>query len=59
LWIFTDKPEQFETKLKYSFLVKVRGNIRKGHGIEQVDLISAEAAKTDQPSTDVSGARTN
>jgi hypothetical protein len=40
LRIFTDKPEKFEMKKKYSFVVKVKGQIPKGRAIENVDLIS-------------------
>ena len=39
LRIFTDKPGEFESKKKYSFVVKVRGKPQKGHAIEEVDLI--------------------
>ena len=45
LRIFTDKPAQFELKKKYSFLVKVRGKVREGHAIEEVDLIRFEPVK--------------
>ena len=40
LRIFTDKPEKFEMKKKYSFVVKVKGQLPKGRAIENVDLIS-------------------
>ena len=43
LRIFTDKPEQFELKKKYSFTVKVKGQTPKGRAIENADLISFEA----------------
>ena len=43
LRIFTDKPEQFELKKKYSFTVKVKGQPPKGRAIENADLISFEA----------------
>jgi len=45
LRIFTDKPEQFELKKMYSFVVKVRGKVREGHAIEEVDLISFQPLK--------------
>jgi len=40
LWIFTDKPAKFALREKYSFLVKVRGTIPKGHPIKDLDLIA-------------------
>ena len=49
LWIFNGKPEQFELKKRYLFLVKVRGQIRKGQGVEQVELIRSEPVNADQP----------
>ena len=39
LRIFTDKPEKFALRGKYSFLVKTRGKVAKGHPITEVDLI--------------------
>ena len=45
LRIFTDKPEQFELKKKYSFTVKVRGKVPSGRAIQDVDLISFEPLK--------------
>ena len=45
LRIFTDKPEQFELKKKYTFTVKVRGKVQKGRAIEDVDLISFKPLK--------------
>ena len=45
LWIFTDKPGQFELKKKYSFTVRVRGKTAPGHPLEEVDLISFEPVK--------------
>ena len=39
LRILTDKPEQFELKRKYSFVVKVRGTPQKDRAIEEVELI--------------------
>jgi hypothetical protein len=45
LWIFTDKPEKFELKKKYSFVVKVKGQPPKGRAIEKVDLISFDPVK--------------
>jgi hypothetical protein len=42
LRIFTDKPEQFELKKKYSFTVKVRGKPSPGRPIDAVELISFE-----------------
>ena len=42
LRIFTSKPEQFELKRTYSFLVKVRGKIKPGRTIDEVDLISSK-----------------
>lgn len=45
LWIFTDKPEKFEMKKKYSFVVKVKGQPLNGHAIEKVDLISFDPVK--------------
>lgn len=49
LWVFTDKPKQFELKKKYLLLVKVRGNTRPGHPIEQVDLVGFEPLNAAQP----------
>jgi len=40
LRIFTEKPEQFESKKKYQFTVKVRGKLQKGQPIRDVDLVS-------------------
>lgn len=40
LRIFTDKPEQFESKKKYQFTVKARGKIPKGQPLPDVDLLS-------------------
>lgn len=45
LRIFTDKPEKFELKKKYSFLVKVKGRTPQGRAIENVDLISFDPVK--------------
>ena len=45
LRIFTDKPEQFELKKKYSFTVRPRGKTAPGHPLEEVDLISFEPVK--------------
>ncbi len=45
LRIFTDKPEKFELKKKYSFVVKVKGQTPKGRAIENVDLISFDPVK--------------
>jgi hypothetical protein len=45
LHIFTDKPEQFELKKKYSFTVRPRGKTAPGHAIENVELISFEPVK--------------
>lgn len=43
LRIFTEKPDQFELRKRYSFTVKVKGQTPKGRAIENVDLISFEA----------------
>ncbi len=40
LRISTEKPEQFELKKKYTFTVKVKGNVPPGRAIQDVDLIS-------------------
>lgn len=40
--IFTDKTKQFELKKKYSFVVKVKGQIPTGRPIENVELIAAK-----------------
>jgi len=48
LRIFTDRPEQFDLKKKYSFTVKVKGKIAPGRAIEEVDLISFEPWKKPQ-----------
>jgi hypothetical protein len=45
LRIFTDKPEQFELKKKYSFTVRTRGKTTTGHPLGEVDLISFELVK--------------
>jgi len=45
LRIFTDKPEQFKLKKKYSFTVRTRGKTASGHALEEVDLISFEPVK--------------
>jgi hypothetical protein len=45
LRIFTSKPEQFEMKKKYSFVVKVRGKLPKDRAIENVNLISFDLVK--------------
>ncbi len=45
LRIFTDKPEQFELKKKYSFTVRTRGKTAPDHPLEEVDLISFEPVK--------------
>ena len=45
LRIYTDKPEQFELKKKYSFTVRTRGKTAPGHPLEEVDLISFEPVK--------------
>jgi hypothetical protein len=45
LRIFTDKPEQFELKKKYSFTVRTRGKTAPGHPLEEVDLISFKPVK--------------
>jgi hypothetical protein len=45
LRIFTDKPEKFEMKKKYSFVVKVKGQTPKGRAIENADLISFDRVK--------------
>ena len=59
LWVFTDKPEQFEVKKQYLFVVKVRGKLRPGRAIEQVELISSEPVNIDHPAPDASLRRTN
>ena len=46
LRIFTDKPEQFELKQKYTFTVKVKGKVPSGRAIQDVDLISFEPMKS-------------
>ena len=45
LRIFTDKPEQFELKKKYSFTVRTRGKTTTGHPLGEVELISFEPVK--------------
>ena len=45
LRIFTSKPEQFELKKQYSFLVKVRGKLPKDRAIENVELIGFDRPK--------------
>jgi hypothetical protein len=45
LRISTDKPEQFETKRKYTFTVKLKGKVPSGRAIQDVDLISFESVK--------------
>ncbi len=45
LRIYTDKPEQFELKKRYSFTVRTRGKTAPGHPLEEADLISFEPAK--------------
>jgi len=45
LRVFTDKPEQFDLKTRYRFLVRVRGKLREGHAMEEVDLIRFEPVK--------------
>jgi hypothetical protein len=45
LRVFTDKPDQFEMKKKYSFILKVKGKIAPGHPIEEVELISFDSLK--------------
>jgi hypothetical protein len=45
LRISTEKPEQFELKKKYTFTVKVKGNVPSGRAIQDVDLISFEPMK--------------
>jgi hypothetical protein len=45
LRIFTDKPEKFELKKKYFFVVKVKGPTPQGRAIENVDLISFDPVK--------------
>ena len=40
LRIFTDKPEQFESKKKYQFTVKLRSRPVKGQAITDVELVS-------------------
>ena len=45
LRIFTDKPEQFESKKKYSFTVRPRDKTAPGHPLAEVELISFEPVK--------------
>jgi len=40
LRIFTDQPEKFALREKYSFLVKARGTIPKGQPLNNVDLLA-------------------
>jgi hypothetical protein len=40
LRIFTDQPEKFALREKYSFLVKARGTIPKGQPLNSVDLLA-------------------
>ena len=47
LRIYTDKTNQFESKKKYLFTVKVKGTLPPGRAISDVDLISFEAVKED------------
>jgi hypothetical protein len=45
LRIFTDKPEQFKQKKKYSFTVKLKQPLPAAHAITAVDLVSFEPLK--------------
>src|SRR2546425_12981928 len=45
LRIFTDKPEQFELKKKYSFAVNLKNKVPAGHAITDVFLVSFESFK--------------
>jgi hypothetical protein len=49
LRIFTNKPEQFELKRMYLFVVKLRGKKQTGRAIEEVDLISFDEADSPWP----------
>jgi hypothetical protein len=48
LRIFTDKPEQFELKKKYSFTVNQKNKVPAGHPITDVHLVSFETFKPTQ-----------
>jgi hypothetical protein len=39
LRVYTDQPERFELKQKFSFVAKVRGKVPSGKPIENLDLI--------------------
>ena len=45
LRIFTDKPEQFELKKKYSFTVNLKNKVPAAHAITDVHLVSFEPLK--------------
>jgi len=45
LRIFTDKPEQFELKKKYSFTVNLKNKVPAAHAITDVFLVSFEPVK--------------
>ena len=45
LSIFTDKPEQFELKKKYSFTVNLKNKVPAAHAITDVHLVSFEPLK--------------
>jgi hypothetical protein len=45
LRIFADKPEGFELKKRYAFVVKVKGQAPRGRAIENVDLISSDSVR--------------
>jgi hypothetical protein len=45
LRIFTDKPEQFELKKKYSFTVNLKNKLPAGQAITDVHLVSFEPLK--------------
>jgi hypothetical protein len=45
LRIFTDKPDQFEQKTKYSFTVKLKQPLPAGQAITAVNLVSFEPLK--------------
>ncbi|HYV24148.1 MAG TPA: hypothetical protein VE969_02840 [Pyrinomonadaceae bacterium] len=45
LRVFTEKPEQFEQKKKYSFTVKLKQPFPAGQAINTVDLVSFEPLK--------------
>lgn len=49
LRIFTDKPDQFELKRKYTFTVEVRGKAPQGHGINEVELLHFDQASQAAP----------